>query len=437
MTDEPEPAARDVATTRRGVLATVGATALAGCSGFDTAGSEPDLDRSELPAVPEHPDPPVVTELPITVSDTYASGQIEAVHSALASVPTPLGPEQIPNGRVRERVVDAMDDARSALTAASRAGSPGEAVTRLARARGDARLAAGTWAAIEGRLMTAAGDVAERRRDHERRRADVDGDRDYVGTDPIRATAIHATVDEWLDSAAVDDDDHGDSRVLQVGTAAGEVASGEAYLAAASELHSRHRAALPEDPPSVERTLDRAGGQLVDLVTERRGELPAEDAAIAVDGDGDAADRTAWLLNDVYDDATYPEVPGDYRLAERIVVATRVLATIGAFEQVRAAVDDGERYALESARELRQQRTAARDALERAVRASRPSLLARLAVERAVRDYVWNDDRVRRNDHRTRPSAYSREYQTYVHVEAFASAVPDAVEAARRALAGD
>lgn len=432
MTGGTDPGGREVAVTRRGVLAAVGATALAGCSGFETSGSDPKLDRSELPEVPEHPDPPVVTELPITVSETYASDQIESVHSDLASVPTPLGPEEIPNGSVRESVVDAMADARSALTAASRAGSPSESVSRLARARGDAAVAAGTWAAIEGRLT--ADDVAERRRSHDQRRSDFAGDREYVGTDPIRATAIHATVDGWLDRAAVDDDNHGEPRVLQVGTAAGDVASGQSYLAAASDLHSRHRAALPEDPPSVREPLDRASERLADLVAERRGELPAEDAAMAVDGDREAAQRTAWLLDDLYDDATYPEVPGEYRLAEGIVVATRLLATLGAFETVRRAVDDGERYTVERARELRQRRTAARSALEGAVRDSSAPLLARLALEGAVRDYVWNDERVRENDYRSRPSAYSREYQTYVQVEAFASAVPPAVESARRAL---
>lgn len=433
MTDATDPGGREVAVTRRGVLAAVGVTALAGCSGFDTPGSEPELDRSELPDVPEHPDPPVVTELPITVSETYATEQIETVHSDLASVPTPLGPEEIPNGSVREEIVDAMANARSMLTAANRAGSPSESVTRLAIARGDARAAAGTWAAIEGRLT--ADDVSETVRSHRQRLSDVLGNYEYVGTDPIRATAIHATVDEWLDSAVVDDDrDHGDPRVLRVGTAAGEVASGGAYLAAASDLHSRHRAALPEDTPSIQGTLDRAAERLVALVAERRSELPAQDVALAVDGDGEAANWTAWLLDDVYEDATYPEMPGDYRLAERIVVATRVLAAHGAFEDLRRAVDDGERYALESATELRQQRTAARSALERAVRDSSAPLLARLALEGAVRDYVWNDERVRRNDNRIRPSAYSREYNTYVQVEAIASAVPQAVDQTRRVL---
>lgn len=425
----------DTRLSRRGLLATVGASALAGCGGFGGDDSLEELDASEFRDIPASPEPPTVPRLPITVSDTFTVEQVEAAQRSLAAVPTPLGRDEVPNGHVRDHVYDALREARSSLTAASQAPTPFLAVAELTGAREYARYAAGTWAAIEGDLTLA--NVDEAVGDHADRRRAVVADHEYVGTDPIRATVTHVTIDRWLAGAEARGH-HGNSdhpRVLRIGDAASALEDAQAYLDAAAHLRSRFRSALPEDPPSLADRFETAVGTLSDLVQSRRRSLPDPDAARAVGGDGETARTTAWVLDDLYDDATRID-PGDVDdPTDGILYATEALAAIAAFRTIRSTVDDGERFGVPAATEIRRQRTAARTRIKGAVRESDAPRLARFVLAGLAREVAWAD-RELADQWRNGPTrgTVRDEYTTYVRAEAVAAAMPSAIDRAAKLL---
>ena len=128
MTDDTSETGGEYARmTRRGVLALAGAGAVAGCSGIDSVGrgDETTIDAYNLPDIrrDEEREPPVPQSVPVDIATSHFDAARERVRSLLATLPTPFGPEEIPNGHIRQHLTnaagdasDGLDDARTART---------------------------------------------------------------------------------------------------------------------------------------------------------------------------------------------------------------------------------------------------------------------------------------------------------------------------------
>lgn len=372
------------ALTRRGVLALTGTVAVAGCGALDGVAGDGDdaISGYRLPDVEERTDvePAVQPSVPVEIGSSHLAAARERTTSLLATLPTPLGPGEIPNGHVRRELTDAADEATDGLDRALSAGTRFSALRSLRRAREQARFAAAGWAFVaDGRSA----DALRR----ERRQAVSDArafrrNRAYRGADPVRATLVHARVEEALSSATVEprlDRPHEGDGLLTV-AAWGEAAeSVRALVADARHLDAQFAASLPDDAGTVESTLAGAAGDLYGSLRSRRQDLPPEPTA---DEWGPA--------EEVVDDLRRRPATGPKRIADTpgpasaVVDATEQVAYARAAEWAGARLDDGETFRIESAADLRTLRTGAYDELRPAIEESPAPDLARTVVTDAA-----------------------------------------------------
>jgi hypothetical protein len=122
MQDETASNTSSRGMTRRSLLAAAGVSAIAGCSSIDspTSGNDPTIRTVELPDVDAGsvPEPVVAPSVPVDVDPAYFVGRRDRINELLASLPIPLGPDDVPNGHVRDHLTDAADTATNGLDAA-------------------------------------------------------------------------------------------------------------------------------------------------------------------------------------------------------------------------------------------------------------------------------------------------------------------------------
>lgn len=368
--------------SRRGVLALLGSGVVAGCSGLAGRddGGEATIQAHELPDVDpdDRPAPVVAESVPVDVAAAHLDAARTRITTLLATLPTPLGPEEIPNGHVRMQLADAGAAATDGLDEARDAPTELVALEALRQARTEARYAAAGWAFADrqrsvdtlrqeyGQAVSAARSVRDA---HE-----------YVGTDPVRAAVVHARIEEVLAHVIESDPPSGDdARLLQVAEWGQTAESAQAHLEDARHLAERMTASLPADVGTLEDELIAAGERLLAEVRSRQSEVPPEPTA------------EEWgLAERAVDDLRWEAANGVSRLAaangpaSAVVDAHRRLTHVEALTTLERRIDDGELSRPRSAAAVRQLRATAIEALETALAESPAPALTRTTLAGAA-----------------------------------------------------
>ncbi|MEZ3145360.1 hypothetical protein [Halobaculum sp. MBLA0143] len=362
--------------TRRGVAATLAATALAGCSGGDDLRlpwQERRLDAADIrvddPATDDDgdPRPPVVETYPVTVAPAQFRGHRDRTLALLGRLPTPVPAETVPNGAVRAAVADGAVDAGEALGDAQTARSERIALDRLRYARRRAAYAAAGWRFADGSLTLAA--VRERLAAVRTDARDAAAEHTYVASDPVTAVACHAAV-EWGFEAATDPDEpHTESELLRV---AEHAAAAEAARARLSDVrHLAARAAAGGDTDYHDR-IRSVARELFDRVRRERESVPP-----APTGDDRRLARRALDELDYAarrEQVGLDESPGP---ASAVVDATRSLSALSALSWLHTQVDQGDLDRVDSAEWAVEVRNDAAAVLTTAVETTEVPALAR------------------------------------------------------------
>lgn len=299
-----------LAATRRGLLALAGAATFAGCSAFRNSDadrdSEPTVDAERVQRVVGGDRPSIPERLPVDIAPAFLDRGLDRAQGFLDSVPSPLGPEEIPNGAIRRELSRKFDTAGERLQRARDGRTPFERLSRLEGARSDARYVAAAWRAIDGDLTRAdirdeaagvAAEVEAARREHA-----------LVGVDPVRATRVHAAVESSLDSAAAwaaipeRSRRYAADNPLAVGEAAEDLERAVGSRESAVHVFERFEASL-DGPRDVGPTLRAARSSLLDDLRDEA------DALAEIDPEepwGDA-DLDGTVLGEAIDDL-YQEV---------------------------------------------------------------------------------------------------------------------------------
>jgi hypothetical protein len=408
------------------LLTAVGASAIAGCSGLRGLGDDrrETISSHRLPRIDEEsaPEPTVQPSVPVDIDRTYLDTARRRTDSLLAELPMPLGPDDVPNGHVRRDLVDAADDATDELDEALAAETRLSALRSLRHARERARYAAAGWAVVEDDLT-----VDRVRQEYRRSVSDGRSFRErhaYVGTDPTRAVLVHARIEEAL-ATATDDPrvhpSHDSDGLLAVAAWGGEAESTRALVADARHLSTRHRASLPNDVGTIRETFGGAAETLSAAVRSRRSDLQPEPTA----DEWGATER-------IVDDLRRAAATGSKRVADgpgparAVVDATERLASIRGLQWVRSRIEDGERFRIGSAADLRSLRDDAYDELEAALGESPDPDLARTVVTEAAGRVATADWELSRFDGEIRLSRFDDVVRGYVVGTALARATPAA-----------
>ncbi|MBX0293507.1 hypothetical protein [Haloarcula nitratireducens] len=422
--------------TRRGMLASVGAagaSALAGCGGIgDLTGSGETTIRShELPEVdPDENRQLVAPTVPVAIDGAHLAAARDRTTSLLAELPMPLGPDEIPNGHVRGRLLGAADDATDALDEARRAETDFVALRELRRSRERARYAAGGWRFAAGSQSLV--DLRSARQDAVAEAREFESSREYRGSDPVRAALVHARIEALLRRATDDDSPHTEADgggLLTVAEWAEEVETARALLADARHLGSQFSASLSADAGTVEAELRRAAETLLADVRSRRDDLPPEPTA----DDWGARER---IVHELRSDADYgaKRVADAAGPASAALDATGRLAAFAALDGVLERIESGEQFAVESAADVRRYRQTAVDALTSALTGSPEPGLTRTVLTDAA-GHVWSADwELSRLSGEVRPARLTDPVSSYVVAAALARAAPKASERAAEAL---
>lgn len=420
--------------TRRGVLAATGATLLAGCSGLDSASENDErLNVIELQrVVPDGPDEPLVAEsLPVEIERSVLAGSVARVTELVESVPTPFGPESLPNGHIRHRLTEAAHTATEKLAAARTAPSRFVALSELRRARAEARYAAAGWAFVDDGLTE-----DQLWNEHQRIRNDAQSTRNdltYLGTDPVTAALVYGQVEELLDSVLDEGRTPGryeTSQLLTVAEWGDHVETAQVQLDDARYLYDRFQSSLSAEATSVDGVLSGASDTLRDELERREAELPPEP-------DDDNAVR--WRLYDRIGrtaESSVERVEAAPGPASSLLVATRGLTGLLAADRLGDRIQDDEKFHAETVAEVRAVRTAATDAITTALDESPRADLARPMLAEAARSVAYADDRLSRFDRNVRPSRLDDTVARYWAATLRARSVPAACRTTLDALGG-
>ncbi|MFC7172516.1 hypothetical protein ACFQL0_02310 [Haloplanus litoreus] len=267
--------------TRRSTLALLGA--LAGCSGADPLSSgsnETDLDGSALRALVDDSVPTLPERLPVDVGDDHLAATERRARTLLDAVPADLGPAEIPNGAIRERVRHAREHAVESLSTAAEASTPFARLAAFADARAEARFATGAWRAIDAGV-TREDLAAEAETVREDRRAVRERWR-YVGADPVEATLVHAAIERRIasgrsDVATGEPRRYRPGNPLGVGELTEEIERARVAVDDATHLYDRLTAPL-DDPVDLRPRLVDARQRLREAFETERQALSSVDA---------------------------------------------------------------------------------------------------------------------------------------------------------------
>lgn len=413
--------------TRRSLLAGAGVSVVAGCSSLDGlgGGSDRTIRGFELPDVdPDSvPEPVVAPSVPVEVGPEAFDLRRDRVTGLLEELPTPLGSAAIPNGHVRHHLTDAADTATDGLDGARTARTGMEALQAFRDAREHARYAAAGWGVADRGLSR-----ESLRREYREIVSDgrsFEENYEYVGTDRVRATLVHARIEDWI--AGVTDGDRtrirDDGELLTVAQWGETVESTQAFLDDAEHVAEQYEESLPADAGTVEETLTQAAEALVADAQSRRTDLPPEPTA----EEWGLAERVVNDLRREADPESYSIADADGP-ASAVVDLTGRLAGFRALVDVQKQIDAGEIASAESADDVRAVRTTAYDALDTALSDSPAANLARTVLSRLSFRVSGADrelDRYRgRGD--LSPSSLDDVMENYIVTAAVARATPDA-----------
>jgi hypothetical protein len=414
---------RDSSLTRRRFLLAAGATAaVAGCSETTPFSEEPPerISLHQLPEVPEDSEPVVVDDLPVDIESGKLRRARTRVTDLLETVPIPFGPEAVPNGYVRGELVEAAENATGHLDRARSSSTRLSALRSLHHARTEARYAAEGWAFVER-------DRTEEELRAERRETVTEGREfrsayEYLGDDPVRAVVVHAAVNRNL-QRVLDARRHSLSRdsgplltVAEWGEAAESVRTD---LGDGRYLYERFSASLPPDVGTIEPTLNAAADSLTAELERRRDELPSE----PTDSDGELAGRIRSRLRGRADSGAR-NVSDAGGPARTVLAATETLTDFLAYDRIDSRIKDGERFAAETGEDVRAARSAAIEAIQRALAESvRPTLVRGILAD-AARQVSYADTELSRYRRSVRPSRLNDSLRRYAAATARARSVP-------------
>jgi hypothetical protein len=409
--------------TRRGVLALGVTSALAGCSGLAglDGGNEPTVRAADLPDIDVDgwPEPLVPESVPVEIADSHFGAARNRVTTLLAELPTPLGPADIPNGYIREQLssaggaaTDGLDDARDAPTELV-------ALDALQRARAEARYAAAGWEVADSSLSV--DPLRQERRQTVSEARSVRDGHEYVGVDPVRATLVHARIEDALTRAIHSRvPSRNEGQLLSVAEWGETAETARAQLDDARHLDEQFTSSLPDDASTVEETLVDAAETVLADVRSREAELPPEPTAEA----WDIPERVVGDLHQEADD-------GLTRLADAngpasaLVETNRRLTQFEALHIVQERIDDDGLSRPGSAEALREVRTTARDTLEAALAESPAPELTRTAVTSAAWRIAGADRALTRYEGDIPVSRLDSEIVDYSIATAIGQAAPD------------
>jgi len=427
--------------TRRGALVALGA--LAGCSGVNPLSSEPDpveLDAAALHGVVDDSAPSLPERLPVGIAEGHVAASENRARTLLDAVPATLGPDEIPNGAIREKVRHARERAATEISEASAATTPFTRLEAFGSVRAEARFAAGAWRAIdEGLTREDLGEEAKTVRSD--RRALRDRWR-YVGDDPVKATLVHAAIEHRIasgrsDIAVGEPHRYRPGNPLGVGEIAEEVERARVAVDDAAHLYDRLTATLDDSVDLRERLVD-ARRRLREAFEAEREALSSVDPQEPwrVEGvdveDTPAAEALEELfgpVNPERDDGWAETTP-----AEALTWAHASFVSLSAFTALRERVHEGETFAVESAADVDAVRSAAIEALRAAEASPAEPELTRHSTAELADQVAWADERLVNEEESVRASWLRDDVATYLTVMARARATPAASERVAEAL---
>jgi hypothetical protein len=368
--------------TRRGLLALAGTSVLAGCNGLAGlgGGDEPTIRAYDLPDInpDEYPEPAVPESVPVDIDPDHFDAARDRVTTLLAELPTPLGPEDIPNGYVREQLSDAATDATTGLDDARDARTELVALESLRQARTEAGYAAAGWAVADRDLS--ADPIQRAYRQAVSEAQSVRDAHEYVGTDPVRAVLVHARIEDTLERVIDSRVSSQDGNQLLHIAEWGETAeSARARLDDARHLNEQFAASLPADAGTLEETLTEAAEALLADVRSRRSGLPPEPTA----DEWDIPEQVIGDLRREADDGV-TRITDANGPASAVIDANRRLTRFQALDRLQERVDDDELSRPERAEAVRDIRSTAYEALDAALEESPAPELTRTAVTGAA-----------------------------------------------------
>jgi hypothetical protein len=422
--------------SRRAVLGATATTLLAGCSGVTELSSdeESQIHTHELPEVGDGATQPTVAKaLPITIERRRLDTVRVRVTSLLEEVPMAFGPADIPNGYIRQRLLDATERATDALETARSTDSRLEALRSLRTARGEARYAAAGWGFAADRDPS----EIDMRAEHDevvRAAADLATAHDYRGTDLVDAAVVHALIERYLNTIQGQDSPRvpGTQTGLLAVAAWGEQAEDAAgRLTDVEYIMSRFEASLPADSTSVRQPLKDAREALKTSLQSGEEAVTAE----PTDTEEGPAERLRYRMRDRATDA-----PADLKRADgpasAVLAATQGLVNQRAYGRLRDLLDEGTPIRATAAEDLAETRTQAIDAIETALTESRRPLLVRPALANAARTVAHADAEIDRYSGRVEARRLDDPMRRYTDATLQARSTPAACEDVLTALDG-
>lgn len=385
--------------TRRGLLAVVGTSAIAGCSSLSerTGGSKSTIRVYDLPDINKEsvPEPIVPPSLPIEVAPKQFATARDRVNTLLSSLPTPLGPTEIPNGHIRQHLTDAADEATDGLDKARIARTNLQALQSLQRARKHARYASAGWAVADQGQS-----ISPLRREYRQTLSKARSFRnshEYIGEDLVRAALVHAYIENTLnrivDTTRPRTDDEG--QLLTVAEWGETAESAQASLDDTRHLAEQFAGSLSDDAGTVDGILTRTAETLLADSQSRRTELPPEPTT----SDWGVAENVRNHIRRRVNDGTN-SVIASIGPARAVIVATEQLAYLRAFDRVEERIEAGEITTVDTAKALREIRSTAYNELTTALEESPEPELARTVISDVswlVTQADWELERINRD----------------------------------------
>lgn len=416
------------AVTRRGALAAIGTTLFAGCSELNRSGnsSQETIPSTRFPDVDNNGDvnPIVVESIPVEIERTKLTEATQRVTDLLGELPVPFGPEDIPNGYVRQQLLNAADDATAFVKDARRAQTRLSAFQSLREARSRARYAATGQAFAAGETTKADLEVEYQEAVSEAR--SVQEDHEYLGTDPVDAVLIHARIEHNIDYVLTTRTPvaRGESGPLLTAAGWGEYAeSAGATIADSRYLYKQFLSDLPDDARIVEESLTTASELLVDDLRDRRNELPSE----PTDKDNELVWRLRHQLwSDA--DASVEQATDAAGPASAVLTTMTGLTAFLAFNRVQDRINDGEEFRVQEAIDIQEARSQAHDAIRSALKESPRSDLARPVLADAAVTVAFADEELARHQGNVRLAQLDDPIRRYTAATARARSVPTACQ---------
>lgn len=433
MTDtDADPSSGPARMTRRSLLTLVGASAIAGCSGFggtDRSGAVT-IRSNDLPDIRRHEEiaAPVQPAVPVSLAPSYLEAARTRVHKLVTELPMPLGPEEIPNGHIRQQLTDAASDASDGLDDARTARTGWVTLRSLRHAREHARYAAAGWAVAERGLTErplrneyarTVSTARATRRDHE-----------YLGTDPVRAALVHSTIETALERAANTElGPRADSQLLAVAQWGETAESAQASLSDARHMATQFRSSLPDAPDSIEDILITAAETLLAALRDRRSNLPPEPTNQERHPSQLVAEELRWKA-----ESEIGSVEDAYGPASAVVHANTRLTRFLALERIDALQEAGELSRPSTAAAVRSIRQQAYDALRAALNTDAHSGLVREAIVDAGYQVIGADRELSYLRGEVDTSRLDDSIASYWHAIALANSAPAAARQTASAL---